>query len=293
MATTHVSPGNYRWIIKGGLTKAAERCAQLTRSLLLAALFASALPAHAADLTRLLNLLTATPQGGWVKVSINRFSDAWVTGADALPDGGNSDPSAVIRAWSSFAWDPVRAQIVLWGGGHANYMGNEIYLWQGPSGLWTRGSVSSRVEPYGSAGVYFTVDNAAPQSAHTYDNNVFAPLNDVFITFGGAAFNSGAGFVNKGAGGLPVRAGPWAWDPRKADASKVGGTTGSGYNPPTLGGQMWTNLQGRWVGTEAPEYREQTTAVRQENGRDVIYLTGDMSASGWPSLYRYEVGDVR
>jgi len=44
---------------------------------------------------------------------------------------------------------------------------------------------------------------------------------------------------------------------------------------------------------EAAEYVQQTTAVSQENGRDVVYVTGDSSASGWPSLYRYELGDVR
>ena len=246
-----------------------------------------------ADLSRMLNLLDATPDGGWVQVNTNKFSDAWVTGPDALPSGSYSDQAAIIHAWSSFAWDSNRGNLLLWGGGHANYMGNEMYVWQGSTGLWTRGSVSSRLEQYNTSSTYFTVDNAAPQSAHTYDNNLFLPLNDLFITFGGAAFNSGGVFVNKGPSGTPVRAGPWIWDPRKADPNKVGGTTGSGYNTMTPGGQMWINQQGKWVGAEPPSYTEATSAYVQESGQDVVYVTGDSNASGWPSLYRYEPGNAR
>ncbi|MFO1412798.1 MAG: Ig-like domain repeat protein [Burkholderiales bacterium] len=254
----------------------------------------AALPAAGqANVSRLLNLLDATPAGGWVQVNTNRFSDAWVTGPDALPSGSYSDPAGIVHAWSGFAWDPNRGNLLLWGGGHANYMGNEMYVWQGSTGQWTRGSLSSRLVQYNGGSTFYTVDSAAPQSAHTYDNNLFLPVADMFITFGGAAFNSGGVFVVPGPTGAPVRAGPWVWDPRKADPNKVGGTSGSGYNTATAGGQMWINQQGKWAGAEPPSYVEGTAAYRQENGRDVVYVTGDSNASGWPSLYRYEPGDPR
>ncbi len=84
--------------------------------------------AHAqAPSDRLASLLSATPPGGWVKASTNFYSDAWPTGADAT----NSWPGAVVRAWSSFAWDSGRGNMMLWGGGHANYVGNEMYVWNG------------------------------------------------------------------------------------------------------------------------------------------------------------------
>ena len=41
--------------------------------------------AHANSFERLSSLLAATPEGGWVKASTNFFSDAWPTGADAVP----------------------------------------------------------------------------------------------------------------------------------------------------------------------------------------------------------------
>jgi hypothetical protein len=161
-----------------------------------------------------------------------------------------------------------------------------MYVWDGASGAWGRGSLPSRLD-----GANFVVDNAAPQSAHTYDNNVYLRVNDRFLTLGGAAFQSGGNFESN-IGGVPQRAGPWVWDPSRADPDRAGGTDGSGYAPGSLGGQMWQNRQGRWTGTEGPSYINGTTAYRTENGRDVVYLTADSNASGFPSLYRYELGDL-
>ena len=235
---------------------------------------------------RLSSLLAATPEGGWVKASTNLFSDAWPVGADAVPNGW---PGAIVNAWSSFAWDSAHGQMMLWGGGHANYVGNEMYVWDGATGDWGLGSLPSRIDARG-----FIVDSAAPQSAHTYDNNNYLPVNNMFLTFGGAAAPSG-GVFQKTDGVTVSRAGPFLWDPNKADPNKVGGTTGSGWNATDVaqGGNMWIDRQGDWTGTEAPAYVNGTTAYRTENGKDVIYLTADSHSSGFPGLYRYTLGDVR
>ncbi|MBK9234536.1 MAG: hypothetical protein IPO19_00090 [Rhodoferax sp.] len=45
------------------------------------------------------------------------------------------------------------------------------------------------------------------------------------------------------------------FDPTKADPNKVGGTTGSGYDSSSIGGNMWINRQGQWTGTEGPARR--------------------------------------
>jgi hypothetical protein len=235
---------------------------------------------------RLSSLLAATPAGGWVKASTNLYSDAWPTGADAV-DPTRGWPGAVVSAWSSFAWDSSRGDLLLWGGGHANYVGNEMYVWDGATGAWGRGSLPSRVDANG-----FIIGGPAPQSSHTYDNNIYLPVNDMFLTFGGAAAPGGGAFQK--TDGINVsRAGPYMWDPTKADPNKVGGTTGSGWNTDNVaqGGNMWIDRQGQWTGTQ-PQFVS-TTAYRTENGKDVVYLSADQAASGFPSLYRYTVGDVR
>ncbi len=259
-----------------------------TNLVLPALLVASSFPlfmmqAHAQTASeRLSSLLAATPPGGWVKASTNFYSDAWATGADAVP---NNWPGAIVRAWSSFAWDSGRGNMMLWGGGHANYAGNEMYVWNGATGEWGRGSLPSRLDVNG-----FVVDSAAPQSAHTYDNNVYLPVNDMFLTFGGAARPSGGAFQETDGTNVS-NAGPFLWDPTKADPNKVGGTTGSGWNTVNIaqGGNMWIDREGQWTDSHV----NGTTAYTTENGKDVVYLTADRAGSGFPSLFRYTMGDVR
>ncbi len=276
-------------VLKTPSCKGRAKVANLT---LVSFLAVSAFPvfvaqAHAeTSLERLSALLATTPEGGWVKASTNLYSDAWATGADAVPNGW---PGAIVRAWSSFAWDSTRGDLLLWGGGHANYAGNEMYVWDGATGAWGRGSLPSMIDANG-----FVVGGPAPQSSHTYDNNIYLPVNDMFLTFGGAASPTGGPF-QKTDGTNVSRAGPYLWDPSKADPNKVGGTTGSGWNTTDIapGGNMWIDRQGHFTGTEPQSYINGTTANRVENGRDVAYLTADTGASGFPSLYRYTLGDVR
>lgn len=257
-------------------------------------------PATYADQTRLEQLLATVPAGGWVQVSTTTFSSAWPTGSVAVPNAGTS-PKAVVSAWSSVAWDSTHDQLIAWGGGHANYQGNEVYLWNAATGAWSLGSLPSRLYNGGAANFY-VVDSAAPQSAHTYDNNLYLPVNNLFMTLGGAAYNTGGNFATATCTAdfsctNVTRAGPWMWDPEKADSTKVGGTTGSGYDPSTVGGNMWFNRAASLVGTQGPSYQEGAAANRVEviSGvpTDVVYLTSDSQGSGFPGLYRYVVGDVR
>ena len=246
-------------------------------------------PAHAQDLSRLQSLLATTPEGGWVNVGVGSFNAAWPTGstsAGTVYPTANG-PGAIVYAWSGFAWDSNRGEILLWGGGHANYAGNEIYRWQADTGTWDRGSLPSKV-----ISSNYVVDHAAPQAAHTYDGNIFLPVNDMFVSFGGPIYNNGEEWRTL-VNGVATRAGPWMWDPTKADANKVGGTTGSGYDPATLGGNMWINRQGQWTGNQGTYSPHVTTAYRNEGGQDVVYLTMDSFNSQFPGLYRYTLGDIR
>lgn len=56
---------------------------------------------------------------------------------------------------------------------------------------------------------------------------------------------------------------------------------------------MWINRINSLSGQQGESYSHNSTAYREENGRDVVYFTADTNFSGFHSLYRYEVGDVR
>lgn len=266
---------------------------------------AAATASNPVAMTDLLSLLRSVPQGGWVQASLNRFSDVWV------PDGlrpmdsnglGTSVPSKIIAAWSGFAWDSNRGDLILYGGGHANYPGNEIYRWRGSTRLWERGSLPSDITRDAS-GNYVTLDgpDAAPVSAHTYDNNIFLPMVDRFLTFGGAAYNNGAAYRRATSNGQSRNTGPYLWDPAKADPNKVGGNTGShvkrvDLHPEIVGGQMWhnrdfaLNLAGN---TQLPAWHlEGCTGYATENGKDVVYVGARLGLGTATQLFKYVINDV-
>ncbi len=251
----------------------------------------------------LVSVLESTPEGGWVRVNQNTYKEVWAPpDLRALRSGANAQPYAIIRAWSSFTWDTNRGDLLLFGGGHGNYAGNEVYRWRATTGMWERASLPSEVDlvPFDTVNVrtrshHIPIDGAmnAPQSAHTYDNTIFLPTLDRMLTFGGASTNSGGPFFLK-TGPTTVRpTGPYLFDPSRADPNKVGGTTGSHVqrvapHPEIVGGEMWNNrdLYSR-PGLVLPTgFADGTTGYAMENGKDVVY------ASSKKMLFKYTINDL-
>jgi len=246
----------------------------------------------------LLASLQAAPSGSWLRVNANQFQDVW-TPVDQRPSTpGYMNPAKIIHAWSSMAWDPNRDQLVFWGGGHANYSGNEVYRFDVRSGLWQRASLPSDVDnPLGDS-QYFAVDGPrnAPTSSHTYDNQEFLPQIDRFITFGGAKFNGKQKFVLEDGVTLT---GPYLWDPSKAGANSVGGTAGSQVRPflytNVIGARMWDDrdtVRNRGVGSVRPsgDWVNGTSAYVSVAGRDAVFVTESPRTQA--RLFRYTINDV-
>ena len=244
--------------------------------------------------------LSNLPPNSWVRLNVNEFQDVWAPldqrpkPAEASSSGG---PYSILDAWSSMAWDSNRGQLIIWGGGHANYPGNEVYRFNVDDLRWQRASLPSQVVLKSPGGALFeAVDGPfnAPIAAHTYDSSEFLPISDRFVVFGGAAFNTGHYFeLSNGR-----RTGPYFWNPARANANAVGGTAGSQVKPDVYtsvtGGQMWQNrdnlepsytgeLKPGWGGT----YMVNTaSAYASEGGKDVLYLQASSQ------LFRYTVHDL-
>lgn len=257
-------------------------CRSVNLLLLTAASFAAS--AQSSDLSRLQNLLDVAQPGVWIMSSTTSFRDSAVIGAAANPYGsyGSQNLQSTIYAWSSMTIDPRNGDLYLAAaGGHANYAGNEVRRNRGDTGAWELASLPSRLDADN-----YVVDAQAPQSSHQYDNTNWLSVNNRVVTLGGAAYQSGGGYADPTG-----RAGPWLFDPAKADAGKVGGSTGSGFDPTSQGGLMWENRQSRAVGIQGPDHVNGTSASTVENGRDVVYFTADSNSSGWPNLYRLTLGN--
>ena len=258
--------------------------------------------ASSPDLSELVAILADTPEGGWVKVNLNRYADVW-TPAELRPLVGprNPTPDSLILAWSSYAWDRNRGELWLYGGGHANYSGNDMYRWRATTRRWERASLPSQIKQ-DDVGNWIAVDgpDRAPASAHTYDNNIFLPIIDRFLTFGGAAFNNGGAYLRQATATTSRRTGPYVFDPSRAHPNKVGGSTGSHVQrvspfPEIVGGNMWANRD-MYInipsGSPLPSsHVNGCTAYAEENGIDVVYVAARSGGTA-TQLYRYAVNDI-
>ena len=244
---------------------------------------------------RLKALLNPKDQYTWTNVELNSFDDAVIPTSDNGPSQGGK--RAVIYAWSSFDWDQTRGNLIAFGGGHANYLGNEVYIWNGETGLWGLASLPSFVDYTDINHIIPSKD--APQSSHTYQNNVFLKNQELFVSFGGAAASAGGCFLELVTSSPRVtrNVAPWVFDVSKANPTKIGGATGSGWDTTTvkLGSNAWYNRRD-YVDGDYPidtiGHINQAAVAVDEDGVDVVYMTMDL-ASGLPNWYRYEFGDVR
>jgi hypothetical protein len=258
-----------------------------------------------APLPGLLGLMGTIPEGGWVKANLNQFADVWTP--DALRNwdknsGGIRSPAGIIGAWSGFAWDPNRGDLILYGGGHATYGGNDVYRWHGTTRVWERASLPSEITQ-DALNNYIAIDGPdnAPSAAHTYDNSVFLPILDRFLTFGGAAYNNGDAYLRDNGAGVSRYTGPYVWDPSKGDPNKVGGTTGSHVKrvapyPDVVGGQMWQNRDIKVNLATTPNLPSShvsgCTGYAVEGGKDVVYVGARTGGGVADHLFRYVINDV-
>ncbi|MCX2977510.1 DNRLRE domain-containing protein [Halieaceae bacterium IMCC11814] len=252
------------------------------------------------DLEELISILRATPETGWVRVNANDFEDVWTPeGLLVSVDKDGSipwDPRNIIPAWSGFAWDSRRGDLILYGGGHANYGGNEVYRWRGTTLSWERMSLPSDITSLESY-PWLTVDgpDASPKASHTYDNNIYLPVVDRFLTFGGPNFGLGHAYEKEEPDGTFRVTGPYLLDPARADGNKVGGMTGSHSqwaNPflGVIGAEMWEN---RDVPQNMPEadfprhFIDGSTGYTQEDGKDVVFVH-----AAYGVLSKYTINNV-
>ena len=259
-------------------------------------------PAHGEpDLSALLEILATMPEGSWARVNLNRFDEvATPPGLRPPIRGHDSHPYKIISAWGGMAWDPHRGDLILFGGGHGDYAGNEVYRWRATTRRWERASLPSAMTE-DCLGYWQPVDGPdnAPVSAHTYDNNVFLPIVDRFVTFGGAATLHGGPYVREVDCADTRPTGPYLFDPGRADAHKVGGSDGShvqreGSYPGVEGGYMWENRDIPAVLPDAPfprRFVDGASDVSEENDRDVVYISG-FSGGTATALYRYTIHDL-
>ena len=95
---------------------------------------------------------------------------------------GTSGCAAVIRAWGGAAADTKRNRLLIWGGGHNDYYGNEVYALDLEMEKMTV-IVAPTTQPQACVEIQH---DGKPSSRHTYYNLAYIPATDQMFSFGGA-----------------------------------------------------------------------------------------------------------
>ncbi|MDD5769752.1 MAG: right-handed parallel beta-helix repeat-containing protein, partial [Candidatus Gracilibacteria bacterium] len=73
------------------------------------------------------NSLNNIPTGKWQEINATKLIDVLSPRSYNLPINAVSGPTAIMGARSSAAFDTKREKMYVWGGGHTDYAGNEVY----------------------------------------------------------------------------------------------------------------------------------------------------------------------
>ena len=133
---------------------------------------------------------TSLAPGEWRELPNTKLQDVFPN-KEGHPGWGVLGPRAVVATWSGAIFDTKRNVLVVTGGGHTDYGGNEVYEFNLNTRHWARVTEPSPLAPLPVVGRYSVIGSEAPVSSHTYDGLVYLPKSDQMFKFGGSYYKSG------------------------------------------------------------------------------------------------------
>ncbi len=121
--------------------------------------------------------------GHWLEIPNTNLSRVYPS---PIP-WGQTGPTAVMSAWSGGIYDTTRDRLIVWGGGHLDYAGNEMYAFNINTLTWSRLTEPSP-NPVPCA---LYMPDGQPGSHHTYNMLQYTTLTDSLISVGGGGYGSG------------------------------------------------------------------------------------------------------
>ena len=83
------------------------------------------------------DIFSSLQPGQWYEVPNSKMAEVVpVTGIDNIRN--NSGPEGIMSLWSGGTYDTKRDRLIVWGGGHMGYGGNEVYVFDINTLQWTR-----------------------------------------------------------------------------------------------------------------------------------------------------------
>ena len=143
------------------------------------------------------NVTTLAASGAGIPSSLGWFEVANSTLQIACPPNnygsfGYDYPGScknVVNAWGGAVADTKRNRLVIWGGGHVDYAGNEIYAFDLNTLQMDR--LNNPSPPNATASCVETLADGTPNSRHTYGNLAYMANLDKMFVHGGSLNDCG------------------------------------------------------------------------------------------------------
>ncbi|NND64518.1 MAG: hypothetical protein HKM24_01020, partial [Gammaproteobacteria bacterium] len=153
--------------------------------------------------------VTQLQPGYWCEVANSK-----VEVLDPCPGGCNYTgfygQEGVMLVWNGGAYDTQRDRLIVWGGGHGGYGGNELYAFDVNTLAWTRVTDPSTNINNARTNTY---PDGEPRSRHTYAYLEYLPNVDEFISFGGSGpWEDGGGEFTRELSSFDFNTGLWSYN---------------------------------------------------------------------------------
>lgn len=129
---------------------------------------------------------------GWFAVPATKL-DAVCAVKQGFPGVAGVQGCPAILNWSSGVYDSKRNRLIIWGGGHNDYYGNELYAFN--LGNLTMTRLTDPGLPIATSCVGEIAGGTQPNSRHTYDGIEYMPNVDRMFVFGGSPACGPGGFT--------------------------------------------------------------------------------------------------
>ena len=178
---------------------------------------------------------------GWFQIPNTTFATVQQT---SFPSAG--DPANVMIAWSGATYDSKRNRMIIWGGGHGDYAGNEVYVLDLASNPIAPRRLNNPDQYTVNGSCHESIPGTSnrPGARHTYGGLTYLPTQDRMFALSGSIADCGS-FSNSG----------WLFDP-----------AGLGWN-------LAINNQASWQSGLA--------ACVYDQNKDLVHCFNNTTASLW------------
>jgi hypothetical protein len=226
---------------------------------------------------------SSMPADSWMAAPNSKMRSVAPTNGQFAGTWGVGGPGMVIAAWGGGALDTKRSRLILWGGGHADYYGNELYAFDVATLAWSR-VTDPTINPVMDQEVN---PDGTPNSRHTYGGLAYIAHADRFL--GQAGSLAGVGFAKCD------KTWTFDFDAKKWSDRNPPSTSGGGFGvhcsyDPASKKLWWGNGSGLW------SYDYDANTWTQHNGDGFYYQTstidtkrGLLMVLGQGALLAYDI----